>query len=208
MRGGAVVQICILNLYYLTCRGSWEVKYLIWYIFAKYVSLDESSNFLIYIFLSCTTCSLTRGVWKFIELTRGVHKIIELTREVHKIIEHTMGGGKKNYRPEGPVFGPKQRFFYCAACSEGNFRFWLGKVVIKFIELTRGVRKFIGWTRGVVRSMSCNIKKIIYNLNMYPKYRFFKIQEQYRYKINNFNAKSQVFNTSIIKYVTWKCWYF
>ena len=36
---------------------------------------------------------------------------------------------------------------------------------------------------------------------MYPKYRFFKIQEQYRYKINNFNAKSQVFNTSIIKYV-------
>ena len=70
--------------------------------------------------------------------------------------------GKKIYRPKGPIFGPKQRFFILRDMPTGKFSILTREGVRKIIELTRGGGKKIYWLHyewGVL-SMPCNIKNI------------------------------------------------
>ena len=70
--------------------------------------------------------------------------------------------GKKIYRPKGPIFGPKQRFFILRDMPTEKFSILTREGVRKIIELTRGRGKKIYWLHyewGVL-SMPCNIKNI------------------------------------------------
>ena len=69
--------------------------------------------------------------------------------------------GKKIYRPEGPIFVPKQRFFILRGMLREKFSILTRGWSKKLLSSLGVVKKLIGSTR-VVRSMPCNMKNLSY----------------------------------------------
>ena len=138
------------------------------------------------------------GVWKFIKVTTkgGWYK---------KLLSSLVGWGKKIYRPEGPIFRPKQRFFTLRDMIRGKFSILTRSVKEKLLSSVEWewARKFIGSTTGVVSEYAMQYKKWIYK---FVRVRWFESHIR-RFFSKFVNGKSTLI-TCFIYFITRFWWFF